>query len=593
MVRRRTLITLLAMWPALLAATFAQAAEDVLGVIPERALGFVLVNRLAETDAKIQSLGQQMQLPVPSPLEMFKTAAGVPEGLDEKGSAAIVVMPGKDASKQPVAVLNFVPVTDYRQFIEQLKPNNASAAIVEVQVRGRSFLVGNRGGYAVVAEPRYRDALEKALGAPRRTPREVTPLREWLAEGDFAGVVTRRGVELLCAKGQEALQDVKRSLAALPEDKRKGMEAAVGVFTVYEKMLKAAGEEISGYAFALEADENGALHLTERMRFTSGGRAAKMLSQVKPPEGDLLAGLPGGPFVFALGGTLPESLGECLMQFSAEVMKAAPGLYGLNNQQVDKLVEISTQSMKGLRGMSMMMGVGKPGDPIYSDIAVVETVDHAEAFMANYKKTLEVMNQLVKEAGESMLTITKLEDVEIGGVPALKLTMKIPMAPGAVKMPNYEEVMEKLFGPGGKIVAFVAVADDHTIVSAYPRRRLLRESLKVVDGTRPGLVGDPQVAKTAAMLPSGALCVGYVSPKGTIDFINRVIPAMTPEGKSPLRLPDFPPTPPIGFAVKAAPGELRSHTVVPAAVVKAVGGFVAELKKLEKKDAGAASPEDK
>jgi hypothetical protein len=578
MSRSSALATVTLMCLVLLAATVAQAAEDVLGVIPREALGFVLVNRLGETDAKIQALGRQMELPVPSPLSMFKKKVGLQGVLDEKGSAAIVVMPGKEADSRPVALL-FLPVTDYPQFLRQLKAENPSAKIVDVRVGDVPLLVGKRDGYAVVARPGHREVLQEALGAPERGPAGAARLRKWLARGDVAGMVTRRGVELFSVKAQEGLQQAKKHLAAIAAEKKPGIEAAVGVFGIYEKIVKAAGEEIQDYAFSARIDDGGNLRVAKRVRVTPGGQAAQILSQVKPAQRNLLAGLPDGPFVFALGGILPENMVQCLMQFSSELMKTAPGIYGLNAEQVDKLTEISSQSIKQLRGMSIVMGVGKPGDPIYSNVAVVETVDDSKAFLANYRKTIAAMNELLKGAQSSVLSPVNLREVEVGGVSALRLAMSIPKAPGAAEMPGYAEMMKKLFGPNERIVAFIAAANDHTIVASYTGRRLLGEILQAVKGTMPGLDANPELAKTAAMLPSGAQWVGYISPKGTIDFIKRVIPVLTPEGKTAPKLPEFPQTPPIGFAVRTAPDGLRSQTVVPAAVLKAIGGFVAEIKK--------------
>jgi hypothetical protein len=562
----------------LLAGSFAQAAQDPLRVIPEEALGFALVNRLAETDAKIQQLAKELELPVASPLRMFQAKAGLEGVLDEEGTAAIALVPGEDAGSQPVALM-FLPVADYGQFVRKLNPDDASAKIVEARLGNQSFVIGNRGGYAVVAKRGNRHALETALDSSKRVA-GLGSFRGMVAEGDVAAVVTRRGVEVLSDKGQEALQEAKEALAALPAERKQGMEAAIGVFDVYEQIIKALGEEIHSYAVAGSIDKGGNIHLLERVRVMPGRKAAKILSEVKPPRRDLLTGLPDGPFVFALAGVLPESAGECLMGFSADFMKAAPGIYGLNEDQVDELIDISRRSMKGLHGMSFMMGVGKPGDPIYGNIAVVEMVDDSKAFLADYRKTVEAMNRLLKDAQGSIMKPVKLKDVEIGDVSALKLTMKISMAPQAAEMPGYDEIMEKILGPGGKMIAFIAPADKKTIVAAYTSKKLLRECLKAADGSSPGLAGDPQVAKTAAMLPSGAQWVGYISPKGTIDFIKRVIPAVTPEGRTAPKLPEFPETPPIGFAVKTTRDGIRSHTVVPAAALKGIAGFVTEIRGL-------------
>ena len=578
MTRRRTLTTVTVMCLALLAGVFAQAAEDLLEVIPEQSLGFVVVNRLAATDAKIQAMGRQMQLPVPGPLGMFKAKVGLEGVLDEKGAAAVALMPAADAASRPAAVV-FLPVTDYGKLLRQLKADDASDKIVEVKVGDQAFLVGQRGGYAVMAKPNNRGALEKALGSSKGVAGNLASMRGMLAEGDVAAVVTRGGVEVLSIKGRAALRQAKESLAALPDIEKEGMEMVVGVFDVYEKIVKCLGDEINSYAVAARIDDGGNLRLTERVRVTPGGQTAKMLRRVETPERDLLAGLPDGPFVFVLSGALPESMGEGLMEFSAEMMKAAPGIYGFTDEQVDKLIEISGRSMKGLRGMSMMMGVGKPGDPIYSNFAVVERVDDSKAFLADYKKTIEAMNQLVKESESSIMGPSKLKDIEIGGVAGMRLTMKIPMAPQVANVPDFDQIMEKLFGPGGKMIAFMAPADKHTIVAAYTSKKLLRECLQVAQGTKPGLAANPDVAKTAAMLPPGSQWVGYISPKGTIDFIKRVIPAFTPEGIDPPELPEFPETPPIGFGTKTTPDGVESQTVVPAAVIKGIAGFVGEIMK--------------
>ena len=157
--------------------------------------------------------------------------------------------------------------------------------------------------------------------------------------------------------------------------------------------------------------------------------------------------------------------------------------------------------------------------------------------------------------------------------------MKLPMAPGSQDVPGYEEMMKKLFGPEAKMVVYVAAADDHTIVTAYTSKDLLLDCLKAVERPGTGLSGDKELAKTAAMLPAGAPWVGYWSPKGTIDFANQIVPAFAPP-EVQFKLPEFPPTPPIGFAGETTPGGLRTYMVVPAAVVQAIGDFVVELKKM-------------
>ena len=158
-------------------------AAGLLGVMPEKTLGFAAINGLGRTDGKLIELGQQMQLPVPSLLTKLKEQIDVEKGLDEKGSAAIVAMPGKDTDSEPI-MLVFVPVTDFKQFGGQLGAKDAQNGLVEVGVMRAKFLVGNKGEYAVFAEPKHRETLVAALVSSDRVAAELGAWREWLAEND-------------------------------------------------------------------------------------------------------------------------------------------------------------------------------------------------------------------------------------------------------------------------------------------------------------------------------------------------------------------------------------------------------------------------
>jgi hypothetical protein len=134
-----------------------------------------------------------------------------------------------------------------------------------------------------------------------------------------------------------------------------------------------------------------------------------------------------------------------------------------------------------------------------------------------------------------------------------------------------------MFGPGGKVVYWLAAADGHTTVFGYGKQSV-KEAIDAIKQGRPGLWQDADLAKTAALLPPGAPLVGYLSPKGTLEFVKRmVVMAVPPGAKSPeypklLAFLDFPATPPIGLAITTAPGELQTHMVVPVEVFKAAAG---------------------
>jgi hypothetical protein len=581
MTRRRTCLAATVLCLAVLGATFAQAAENVLALIPDGALGFAVVNRLAQADAKLHAFGKQIQQPIPSLLATAKQKTGVEKGLDEKGAAVLVMLAPGEADGEPVILL-YVPVTDYQQFLAQLKPEDATADLPEVQVMGGPFLVGSRGGYAVFADPKHRDALKKALAAPSRVSKELAPLQKWLAENDAGIVVTRAGVEVLCGKVQAQIRKTREFLGSFGDESvKEQMKAAVAVFEIYEKFFKTAEENVQTYAAAVKIDGQGNVYLVSRLRGTRNGALAKALAEVDAPAGNLLAGFPAGPFVAAGGGVLPKGLMEGMIDFSIQMMKAAPQLYGLSDEQAGKLSEVSRLSMAGIRGMSMFLGVGKAGDPLLSNMVVTVAVEDSATYLKNYRKYLEAANELMKGAKGPMFSMmggAELKEITIDGVSALELRMGIPKMPETVGQPGVEtKMMEAFFGPGGKMVAYLAFADDHTVVMAYTSKESLLESLQAVKNAKAGLSGDAAVAKTTALLLPRPHWVGYWSPKGTVDFVARFIPKVAPEEAKPPKIPPFPETPPVGFAAKATKGELECQLVAPAATVAAIAQYVEQL----------------
>lgn len=572
MTRRRLFPILLLVGLAMAVQTVARA-DDVLDVIPGDALGFVAVNRLAETDAKVQKTLAESQLPAFGFLDMFKARSRIESGLDERGTAAVVAMPGPEADSKP-AVLVFLPVTDFGKLIEPFEPDDPAAPIVQIKGPHGKAVVAKRGAYAVATEPKHRELLQKALDAKKHVADDLAGLRPWIAEHDVCGVLTKPGVRLACAKAQQGL-----------EAARAGMEAAAGEgnpavegLKVYEMLFNLADERVTAVALGVQLGEGGLVRISQRVRLRPNSDLSRIGRSESAPQG-LLAGLPAGPFVVAFGGVLPEGASEALMQFSVNMMKSMPNLYGVTDEQADQIMEISRESMKGLRGMSFMMGVSKPGTPMYSNMVSSVQLDDAHAYLDAYRKQIEAMNEIVKGAKSSILSEMKITEIDLEGTPGLKLEMDFPALPGMEADPKLPDLLEALFGPGGKIRIFMAAADEHTVVAAYTKRAALRRCLRAVNRPQAALLADEGVAATAALLPSGAPLVGYWSPKGTVEFLNQAISLFAPPERTGFTLPDFPETPPVGMATTISPDEVETHVVIPGEVLKAIGGYVGEVQK--------------
>ncbi len=477
------LLSVTSMAVLLLWSASAKAAEDVLRLVPRQALGFVVIHHLSDTDAKVQKVAKQVQAPIPSLLAAAKTMSGISKGLDEKGDAALVVMPLKNAGDEKAdekaeeqgdkpdalaaaaetgwAGVLLLPVTDYRAFLDQFHPAKTGEKVTEVSAMGKTALVAGRGDYALLAAPRDRKALEAVLEAKQSIEAEVAGLRPWLAENDVAVVATARTVKLLAAQKIEEARQMKQRFSSMG---RRGMDEILAMFDYQEKTCQLISDEVSGVALGVRLDSQGVLQVSNRVCLAPGGTFDQVLAQVGPAQADLLAGLPGGPFAFAAGGVLPKSLVQRVVDIQLDMMKQMRKAYGLSDEQLTQWSEMTRKSVEGVHGFALVLG---PSDTLLGNCTALLHVDDATKYLADYEKFVEVNNKLAKEAKKSVLPTIDLEKIDVDGTPALHLETNLarnqrmsgmaeirvrsanPIAPIEYQSPTIGPKIESQMGPRG------------------------------------------------------------------------------------------------------------------------------------------------
>jgi hypothetical protein len=561
---------------ALLACATTTTARNLAELVPKDALAVTVVNGLANLDAKIQQLGRGMQIPLPSPFATVRTMAGIQDTVDKGAAAGLALVPSANGHPAPAEVF-YLPVTDYDKFIGQLQAKDASQKIAEVRMMNKPLLAARVGGYAVMSRPANRAILDKILAEEDTAAGEIGEFQSYLKAQDVAGVFTSSGVDTFARLGLQGLEEAKSAISQRGGDE---MKAGLAAIDLYAEMLRGIGSEVDALAWGVKLDEKGVLHVTSRTRFNSAGAIAPLLRDAKPYEGDLLAGLPAVPFVGVFGGVVPpESYGP-LMDMSANFMKAAPELYRLEPDQVDKMIDMSKETLVGFNGMAFLVGVGQPGDPLYSQMLGAMFVDDAAAYLARYKKYWKELDEALGDAEGSFLANMDLEEIEVDGIPAQKLTMG-DWSAFTGTLPDAEEfdaLMEKMFGPGGKMTMYLAAGDKQTVLMNYTDTQLLKTAMRCIKTGENQLSDAAEVRKTMALLPSGAQAVGLMSPNGLIAFINRMA-ALMPKQGGPPRLPEFPEAPPVGWAAKASPKGLETDLAVPAQALSAIGQYVMTIRK--------------
>jgi hypothetical protein len=133
-----------------------------------------------------------------------------------------------------------------------------------------------------------------------------------------------------------------------------------------------------------------------------------------------------------------------------------------------------------------------------------------------------------------------------------------------------------MFGPEGKISVFVAPVGKNQIAVAYVSLEELKVLMKAAQNPQAGLAQDADIRRIAALLPEKSQWVGFFSPQGAEAFARNMATLFGGEEQAKM-IPKFPPSLPIGFAVKQVADGFETDAVVPAATLKAGGEFAKKV----------------
>jgi hypothetical protein len=581
---RRMIGTMLVLSIAICFATTVRAADSagpgselpVLKLVPEDALGIVLFNHLDKVDEQIGKLAQETQIPSPSLLPLLKMLTGIQVGLDEHGSSVLALMPADAAGAAPIAVI-FVPVSDYRKFVGQLKPDDASAEIAEVSIGGKAHAIAHKGGFAVVVGKANKDMLKKVLSSSRNVTPVIGALAGWMSERAISFVATPSGVKLGVAAARKGLAQMK---AVFANSNEPTMKMTAGNLDFYDSFLQFADKEINQFAIGWHVDIDGGLHIDSRTVFVAGGSWATAAGGVEAPPGDRLTCLPGGPFMLAFDGAMPKSFAKGMLNMSVDMinnMSKTTGGKELTEEQSKQLNGLMEKAMAGVHSMSMVMGPPKPGGSMYSNMAAVMKVTNSSQYMADYQEAMEKISDIIKATGGQFPFVQEIKKAKINGDEGLELTMdmsamfkNLPNNPASTKM------LQMMFGSGGKMTAYIVPIDGTTVAISYINSDNIARVKAACQNPQSSLAADADIAQTAKLLAPGAQWVGYLSPKGFTDFISAFMSSALPPGAAPT-IPAFPQTPPIGFAAEQSSKGLDLQLIIPGAALKGIGDYVKQL----------------
>ncbi len=586
--RLRTTITavvlLTAWWTAAVRADDAAgsaAALAMLKLVPSDAYGVFVVNHLDAAVQKFAFLAQEVQAPIPISIEMIKQASGASEGVDEHGPVGLVMLPSAKPDGDLLALF-LVPVSDYDKLISSLGGKDAKAEVTEAEFFHHPVLIGHKDNFAVMApsdsnKDDEEAALKKVLAGGKGIDEMAAPLVKWLDAHEAEFIATPAGIKAGSAAAQKGLEQLKETFAKTQQ----GAMSASGL-DLYEQMLKGATKEFGVLATGLHLDEDGGLHVDVRTLLKPEGMWAKAGADAKPVEGPRLSRVPGGPFFMAFEGSMSGALSKNFFSMSADVIKSLAKESGgkqLTDEQMKKLDDAMGRAWSDGGVMQMVMGTPQPGASMYEHTFALLTVKDSAAFIAGYEKGIKEVNEIYKSLDLPMLKTMDIENITYEGKPGLHVAMDMKAMMKATAQPAASrKMLEQMWGPDGKMHIYLAPLDGTSIGMAYSKL----DNLKALDEARKNpqssLASDPDVQQTAKQLPPGSQWIGYISPKGLMDFTMGMAMNQMPPGMMP-QLPPFPQTAPIGFAAKLDATTLDASIVIPGSVFKGVGQYIRQMQR--------------
>jgi len=547
----------------------AAKKTDILSMMPDNSLAFVVVNDPALLFKKAGTFAGRLELPMPDSMSLLQEKLPAVQHVDMTRPAAVAIHP----DGIPIGGVILVPVTDFEAFVKACGAEDASADLVKVEFAGDGMVAASYNGYAVLADASDASAIKAVKNNKGKVAEEYAAMRERMEAADITGGATRSGIESFAGLAKQGIATMqalieKTDPAELPGILPKNIAEALSFYTVLVEEFDAA---VQSYAFAVSIEKNVIIG-QDILRLKTCELATK-LGQVEPSGTDWYGQLPAGRPVVVMAGVTPKSLMPGLLEFSKKAMLAMSGIYGMDEDQIHQLLEDSKPLMEKTNGMAFLMAVSKNEDaPLYAGAGGILKVDgDAEQYIGDYAELVTKMVQAMKKpSGDAMLRFTAPKKIEVDGKAGVRFIVDINFSIGAddsEQQQMIDEMMSKMYGPDGKLKVFLVAANDDTVAFGYTSQATVKRFVAAANGELPRTLGSmPAYKALRSHLPDDAQWGGAIDLGGYFTMIKRVLESGTVPG---VDIPDVDiPASPIGFGVTASEQEVCVHGVVTVNTVK-------------------------
>ncbi len=520
--------------------------SELLKMVPEDYDGFLLINRLSQTDKAIARLQTKGETFLPQVLPYLKKTLGTTKGLRLDGSFASVAVRGKRSGGD----ITILPATDYSLLLKGLKLQGDKGPITKFQtLQNKSFLIARRGSFALMTPASYRAGLEKLLREEKGIASGNKKLHQWFAKNDASFVMSSSFLDKT-SKGFRELLTFLKGTKREPDQSPASLDGAI-------RALKHMEENVTFAAFGGRLQTKDHLHMNLWAGFKQDCLFAKEGKHLQTFKTEPFAGLPEGPFVLAVSSAFRGDfrafawsvLEEDLLKNRQKTPK---------QQRAKAKMTLLLEELFRCKAIHAALYLPNKESACKGGLLFSMRVDNATNYLSTFEKNLQHMRKLSQQlpAADQFPPLTvRCQSVEQFFVLEMSAPVEVDLKA------NKKKAWKYLFGYEGKGPFHITVAalDEHLVLISFTPAKELAPLLQSYRNKTGSLAKQKEVAPAIAKLDPNAHWLGLVSPHRFVEWNNRYLSQFS-EIRQLQELPD---SEPASFSIRIAPHGLLADLHMP------------------------------
>lgn len=577
----------------LLLSAAAACAAEVLDQVPHDALGFVVVRNLSQTDARVgQALGAAGSR-LPGPLALLKSTTNFDAGVDLRRDMLVVLLPSADDSQQYHLAV-WLPVDDYEALVRSLDGDPARR-IAAVTIAGEDLLVVAHGEWAVVMDPDERGRLEQLRNESSAPPPQLAEWSAWIDANDAAVVVLPAGMRALWAT---AVQEKSRAAAEAVRPRQqfgdslfgslgRSRRAAAG-WPVSQQWIQSIladvpelprwAAEVDSAACGMRLDDAGNVVIGLRLAVAqSVADGAPTVTLPASPAERIPRLYNGGAFVVTGSGRVsPRWAVPVVAPYLRQTLNELAAEFGdkLSEADVDQFRRPIEQAVAEVEAFGVLTSPGADTEPVFSNQLLALRVASTQRFFEVVDAAFAAWNTTFERTKKANRLVLEANPLQVAGHAGTEYSLDMATLEGHPGAAQLQAAMEKLFGKGGKLRLQAVGVDEHTVLLSAATEDQITRAIADLNETSEIARDQAELRDAAELLSDDSTWQLFLSLSGYSEQLRRQLDAVIGAVIGGPIVPEFPQSPPVGFAGGSTGRFVWTEMAVPVGTLQGLSKFL-------------------